>query len=187
MSETVYFDLETQRSFNDVGGSSNIVKMGVSVACAYSTRTGEYHLYREDELDALVELLVKADLVVGYNHVRFDYGVLEAYTVLALADQTVNLDMLLDLESHIGRRLRLDAVASATLNVGKTAVGTDALKWWQEYKKAGSSEPLMKIAEYCAYDVKVTKCVHEYGVEHGHVKYLDNSGIEQIVPVQWKS
>jgi uncharacterized protein YprB with RNaseH-like and TPR domain len=186
MPETVYFDLETQRSFNDVGGSSNIVKMGVSVACAYSTKTGEYSLYREDELDGLVTLLTKADLVVGHNHVRFDYGVLEAYTVLDLEDQTVNLDMLLDLEKHTGRRLRLDAVASATLGVGKTAVGTDALKWWQQYKASRDPEPLLKIAEYCAYDVKVTKCVYEYGVAHGHVKYADNGGQEQIVPVSWK-
>ena len=186
MSDTVYFDLETQRSFNDVGGSSNIVKMGVSIACAYSTRTKEYHIYREDELDDLVAMLVKADLVVGHNHVRFDYGVLEAYTVLDLEAQTVNLDMLIDLEKHVGRRLRLDAVASATLGVGKTAVGTDALKWWQQYKKSGDNEPLLKIAEYCAYDVKVTKCVYEYGKEHGHVKYADNSGNEQIVPVDWK-
>ena len=185
MPETVYFDLETQRSFNDVGGSSNIVKMGVSVACAYSTKTGEYSLYREDELDGLVTLLTKADLVVGHNHVRFDYGVLEAYTVLDLEDQTVNLDMLLDLEKHTGRRLRLDAVASATLGVGKTAVGTDALKWWQQYKASGDHDPLLKIAEYCAYDVKVTKCVYEYGVAHGHVKYADNGGQEQIVPVSW--
>lgn len=186
MSETVYFDLETQRSFNDVGGSSNIVKMGVSVACAYSTKTGEYSIYREHELDDLVAMLVKADLVVGHNHVKFDYGVLEAYTVLDLAAQTVNLDMLLELEKHTGRRLRLDAVASATLGVGKTAVGTDALKWWQLYKKTGDPKPLMDIAEYCAYDVKVTKCVYEYGKEHGHVKYGDNSGNEQIVPVDWK-
>ena len=186
MGHTVYFDLETQRSFNDVGGSSNLVKMGVSVACAYSTETGKYALYREDELDDLVALLVKADLVVGHNHVRFDYGVLEAYTVLDLAAQTVNLDMLIDLEKHVGRRLRLDAVASATLGVGKTAVGTDALKWWQKYKATGDPEPFLNIAEYCAYDVKVTKCVYEYGVEHGHVKYNDNSGNEQIVPVDWK-
>ena len=186
MSETVYFDLETQRSFNDVGGSSNVVKMGVSVACAYSTKTGEYQIYREDELDGLVALLTKADLVVGHNHVRFDYGVLEAYTVLDLEAQTVNLDMLLDLEKHTGRRLRLDAVATATLGVGKTAVGTDALKWWHQHKATGSVEPLLKIAEYCAYDVKVTKCVYEYGVEHGHVKYADNAGSEKIVPVSWK-
>jgi DEAD/DEAH box helicase domain-containing protein len=33
--------------------------------------------------------------------------------------------------------------------------------------------------------VKVTKGVHEYGREHGHVKYDDGSGNEQIVPVHW--
>jgi DEAD/DEAH box helicase domain-containing protein len=119
--------------------------------------------------------------------VRFDYGVLEGYTVLDLAAQTVNLDMLIDLEKHTGRRLRLDAVASATLGIGKTAVGTDALKWWQKYKATGDPEPFLNIAEYCAYDVKVTKCVYEYGVEHGHVKYNDNSGNEQIVAVDWKA
>ena len=186
MGETVYFDLETQRSFNDVGGSSNLVKMGISVACAFSSKTGKYSLYKEDELDDLVALLVKADLVVGHNHVRFDYGVLEAYTVLDLEAQTVNLDMLIDLEKHVGRRLRLDAGASATLGVGKTAVGTDALKWWQKHKATGALEPFVNIAEYCAYDVKVTKCVYEYGVEHGHVQYNDNSGVEQVVPVDWK-
>ena len=94
--------------------------------------------------------------------------------------------MLIDLEKHTGRRLRLDAVASATLGVGKTAVGTDALKWWQQYKASKDPEPLLKIAEYCAYDVKVTKCVYEYGVAHGHVKYADSGGQEQIVPVSWK-
>lgn len=185
MATTVYFDLETQRSFNDVGGSSNLVKMGVSVACAYSTKTGKYTLYREDQLDGLVKLLTKADLVVGHNHMRFDYGVLEGYTVLDLKAQTINLDMLVDLETHTGRRLRLDAVASATLGVGKTAVGIDALKWWQQYKSTGDREPFLKIAEYCAYDVKVTKCVYEYGVKHGHVKYTDNSGNDQVVPVHW--
>ena len=125
----------------------------------------------------------KFDLVVDHNHVRFDYGVLEGYTVLDLGAQTVNLDMLTDLEKHTGRRLRLDAVASATLGIGKTAVGTDALKWWQQYKASGEPEPFLKIAEYCAYDVKVAKCVYEYGVKSGHVKYADNSGNEQVVAV----
>ena len=186
MANIVYFDLETQRSFNDVGGSSHLAKMGVSVACSYSTATGKYDLYGEDDLDRLVDLLRKADQVVGYNHLFFDYGVLEGYTVLDLEAQTVNLDMMIDLHGHTGRRIGLDKVASATLGTGKTAVGTDALKWWQQYKNSGDSEVLMKIAEYCAYDVKVTKCVHEYGVEHGHIKYTDGPG-EQIVPVQWKA
>ena len=64
-------------------------------------------------------------------------------------------------------------------------VGVDALKWWREHQTTGSNEPLMKIAEYCAYDVKVTKCLHEHGREHGYVRYADGSGIEQKVAVNW--
>jgi hypothetical protein len=35
----VYFDLETQRSFGDVGGSAHKDKMGMSVGVTYSTET----------------------------------------------------------------------------------------------------------------------------------------------------
>ena len=185
MPGTVYFDLETQRSFNDVGGSANLGEMKVSVGCSFCTESGEYRVYPEAELEDLVDLLKSADLVVGYNHLHFDYGVLEGYTVLDLFSVTVNLDLMADLKEALGRRVRLGQVATATLGTGKTAVGVDALKWWREHKTTGSHEPLMKIAEYCAYDVKVTKCLHEYGCEHGHVKYDDGSGREQEVPVNW--
>ena len=185
MPGTIYFDLETQRSFNDVGGVANLSKMGVSVGCSYCTESGEYRVYPEDELEDLVQLLTKADLVVGYNHLHFDYGVLEGYTVLDLGSQTVNLDLMVDLKEILGRRVGLDKVASATLGTGKTAVGVDALKWWREHKTTGNNEPLMKIAEYCAYDVKVTKCVHEYGRKYGHIKIDDGSGGEQEVEVNW--
>ena len=39
MRDIVYSDLETQRSFGDVGGAANKDKMGISVGVAYSTRT----------------------------------------------------------------------------------------------------------------------------------------------------
>lgn len=182
----VYFDLETQRSFGDVGGFSKKDKMGISIAVTYSTARGTYEIYRESELDKLGEELCKADLVVGWNHLQFDYPVLQPYIFPTLADQTLNLDMMVDLEEKLGFRLKLDSAASATLGVGKTADGLDALRWWQEYKKSGDFNVLRKIAEYCAYDVKVTKCVHEYALEHGHLKYEDRNGQLQQVAVEWK-
>lgn len=195
MPATVYFDLETQRSFNDVGGASNLSKMGVSVGCSFCTDSGIYRVYPEEELEDLVQLLVRAELVVGYNHLHFDYGVLEGYTVLDLGSQTVNLDLMVDLKNIIGRRIGLGHVAAITLGAGKTAVGVDALKWWREHRAVVGdqdkdstttySEPLMKIAKYCAYDVKVTKCLHEFGRKHGYVKYDDGSGVEQEVAVNW--
>ena len=181
----VYFDLETQRSFGDVGGFSHKAKMGVSVGVTYSTARGTYEIYAENEMEKLGEELVRADLVVGWNHLQFDYPVLQPYVFHTLAEQTLNLDMMLELEKIVGFRLKLDSVASASLGTGKTADGLDALRWWQEHKKSGNFAPLRKIAEYCAFDVKVTKCVHEYALEHGLLKYDDKSGRIADVPVVW--
>ena len=182
----VYFDLETQRSFGDVGGFSQKAKMGVSVAVTYSTARGTYEIYSESEMEKLGEELVRADLVVGWNHMQFDYPVLQPYVFHTLAEQTLNLDMMLDLETRLGFRLKLDSVATATLGIGKTGDGLDALRWWQEHKKTGDFTPLRKIAEYCAYDVKVTKCVHEHGLKHGMLKYDDKSGRIAEIAVDWK-
>ena len=181
----VYFDLETQRSFGDVGGSAHKDKMGISVAVTYSTSRGGYRIYGEHDVNELVDELVRADLVVGWNHVEFDYPVLQGYTIYDLPAQTVNLDMMLSLQETLGFRMKLDAAASASLGTGKSADGLDALKWWQEHKKTGSLEPLMKIAEYCAFDVKVTKCVHEYALANGHIKYHDRGGQLQEAVVTW--
>ncbi len=183
---TVYFDLETQRSFGDVGGFSNKSKMGVSVAVTYSTARGTYEIYGENEMEKLGEELVRADLVVGWNHMQFDYPVLQPYVFHTMVEQTINLDMMLELEKIMGHRLKLDSVASASLGMGKTADGLDALRWWQEHKKSGEFEPLRKIAEYCAYDVKVTKHVHEYALDNGFLKYDDKSGRLAEVVVDWK-
>jgi DEAD/DEAH box helicase domain-containing protein len=182
----VYFDLETQRSFGDVGGSAHKDKMGMSVGVTYSTETGQYHIFNEESVAELVEQLIKADLVVGYNHVQFDYPVLQAYTIYDLATQTVNCDMMLDIEEILGHRLKLDAVAQASLNASKTADGLDALKWWQLYKKTDDLTHVLKIAEYCCYDVKVTKEVYEFGLKHGIVKYSDRNGNNQEVVASWK-
>jgi hypothetical protein len=173
----VYFDLETQRSFGDVGGFSNKSKMGVSVAVTYSTARGTYEIYPENEMEKLGEELVRADLVVGWNHMQFDYPVLQPYVFHTMVEQTINLDMMLELEKIVGFRLKLDSVASASLGMGKTADGLDALRWWQEHKKTGSFAPLRKIAEYC---------VHEYAMEHGLLKYDDKSGRVAEVAVDWK-
>ena len=174
----VYFDLETQRTANDVGGWGNKDKMGMSVGVTYSTKTGQYVIYGEDEVDALIDQLVRADLVIGYNHINFDYEVLMKYTIRDLPSQCLSLDLMVDLEEKVGHRPKLEAVACASLGIGKSAVGIDAIKWWQQGK-------VMEIAEYCCFDVKVTKEVHEYGVKHGAVKYVDRTNREHSVEVNW--
>jgi hypothetical protein len=176
--DIVYFDLETRRTANDVGGWGNKHKMGISIAVTYSTKLGEYRIFREEEAADLIHQLVRADLVVGFNHISFDYEVLMGHTIFDFRDQVCSLDLLVELEKKLGRRVKLESVASASLGIGKTADGLEALRWWQQGR-------LVDIAEYCAFDVKVTKCVHEYGARHGFVKYFNRNGHEAQVEVDW--
>ncbi len=174
----VYFDLETIRSANDVGGWSKKGDMGMSVGVTYSTRSGKYIAYPEKRVNELIDQLVKADLVIGFNHINFDYAVLEGYHPFTLNDLCLSLDLLVSIEEKAGHRMKLDSIATASLGAGKTAQGLDAIRWWREGK-------FRDVAEYCCYDVKVTKLVHEFGARNGFIKYDDKFGNIQQVEVNW--
>ena len=88
MKNIVYFDLETQKSAEDVGGWDKISNMKMSVAVTYSTTRGDYKIYGESQVEDLIRELMRADLVVGFNNLRFDYEVLHGYTVLDLTQAT---------------------------------------------------------------------------------------------------
>ena len=177
MPNIVYFDLETQKSAAEVGGWGKKREMKMSVGVTFSTGLGEYKIYDEAHVQDLIKQLMRADLVVGFNILNFDYDVLSAYSPLDLT-QVPTLDLMADLETKLGHRISLEAVAKATINAPKTADGLQALKWWKEGK-------LMEIAEYCCFDVKITKEVHEYGRDHGEVFYNDRLGQRKSAKVKW--
>ena len=177
MKNIVYFDLETQKSADEVGGWSNIRDMRMSVGVTYSTGRGEYRIYAEREVDQLITELMRADLVVGFNNLRFDYEVLHGYTVFDLT-QVPTLDMLVELQKIINHRLSLDSIAHSTLGVEKTAEGMQAIQWFRQGR-------LMEIAEYCCYDVKITRLVHEYGNQYKRLFYKNRFGNKLTVQVSW--
>lgn len=174
----VYFDLETQKSADEVGGWDKINRMGLSVGVTYSTARGDYKIYGEKQVNDLLNELQRADLVVGFNILRFDYEVLHGYTPFDLT-QLPTLDMLVDLQNTLNHRLSLDSIATATFGVEKTAEGLQAIEWFKEGK-------MLEIAEYCCYDVKITKLVHEYGVSQRQLYYNNRFGKKLTVPVKWE-
>jgi hypothetical protein len=177
LKNIVYFDLETQRSADEVGGWDKISRMGMSIGVIFHAGRGEYVIFGENHIEELLSCLQRADLVVGFNILRFDYEVLHGYTALDLR-QLPTLDLMVDLQNKLQHRLSLDAIASATFGLEKTAHGMQALDWF----KAGR---LLDIAEYCCYDVKLTRLVHEHGSKHRQVHYHDRMGKKRTVPVNW--
>jgi DEAD/DEAH box helicase domain-containing protein len=177
LKNIVYFDLETQKSAEEVGGWNNIRDMRMSIGVTYSTFRGDYRIYGEGQVNDLITELMRADLVVGFNNLRFDYEVLHGYTPLDLR-QVPTLDMLQELQKKINHRLSLDSIATTTLGVEKTAEGMQAIHWFREGK-------LIDIAEYCCYDVKITRMVHEYGGQFKQLFYKNRFGAKMTVPISW--
>ncbi len=135
-----------------------------------------YHHYTESRAQALIEELRTADLVVGFNVQEFDYEVLRPYGLDSL--QPTTLDMMQDLAQRLGFRPSLSSVATATLRIGKSADGLQAVRWYRQGQ-------LAKVLDYCQRDVEVTRGVHEFGKAQRFVYYWDRQYQRQMVPVTW--
>jgi DEAD/DEAH box helicase domain-containing protein len=175
--KVVVFDLETQRSFAEVGGRSQFHKLGVSSGVAYRYDRDEFLGVNEEQIGELIDLLGEATLVVGYNIRGFDYEVLRAYTDQDL-QALPSLDLMFDLEQRLGFRPKLDSVVSATLGEGKIADGMQALEWW----RLGEID---KIIEYCREDVRVTRDLYDFGKRNRWVQVSRFGGSPRKVEVDW--
>ncbi|NQU63914.1 MAG: ribonuclease H-like domain-containing protein [SAR324 cluster bacterium] len=192
MKDYLVFDLETQRSAQDVGGWGNIAEMKMSVGVVWDSKQQEYCIYYEEQVMDLIDHLLSGPLIIGYNHLGFDYTVLSGYfsagkernNMLSKLKNANNHDLLVDIKERIGKRIRLDAVARATLKIGKSADGLMALKWYKEYLN-GEPEKLQLITNYCKQDVEVTRDVYLFGVQHKQIFYEDRiEGLKTLV-VDW--
>ncbi|WP_419786356.1 DEAD/DEAH box helicase [Pseudodesulfovibrio sp.] len=170
-------DIETRFSADEVGGWGRADRMGVSIACLYDSDGEAMFDYEQDQIDDLVEHLRKFDLVIGFNHVKFDYAVLGGLHPFNFRGLR-NLDLLTAVQARLGYRIKLDNLAQATLDVGKSADGLKALEWWKEGR-------LDLITEYCRQDVAVTRDLYLFGREHGHVFFTNKAGSKVKLPIEW--
>ena len=167
----VVFDLETQNTFADVG-SSDPKDLSISVGCAYDSETNTYTTVAIDEIHKLWPIFEKAEVLVGYNSDHFDIPLLNKYYPGDLT-HIKSIDILSSIKDSFGKRLRLDSVAQATIGAKKTANGLMAVKWWRE-------GDIASIKKYCQQDVKVTKEVFEFALEHKKVLYKDGHRKKEI-------
>ncbi|MDE7240840.1 Zn-binding domain-containing protein, partial [Desulfovibrio sp.] len=179
----VVFDVETRRSAAEVGGWGLARKMGVSVAVLYDSRDDAYHAFRQEELAGLFERLAGAELVVGFNSVRFDYAVIAPFAPPSFpkgADLRglPSLDLLQRIHDRLGYRVSLGNLGEATLGEPKSADGLQALRWWKEGR-------LEEIAAYCRKDVELTRRLYLFGLENGYVLFSNKAGQRARVPVDF--
>lgn len=177
MAGEIVLDIETQNTFDEVGGYFTD-RLKVSVVVAYYYDTDTYESYLEADLPKMFAKLELGSRIIGYNSIGFDMPVLNNYYLGDLL-KIPQLDMLAHINKALGFRIKLDDVAKATLGTQKSAHGLQAVQWWKEGK-------IDEIITYCQQDVKVTKEVYEFGLKNGFLLYDDRSGERHAIPVDFR-
>lgn len=103
---------------------------------------------------------------------------LQQYTDAIVLAKLPTVDMMREIQRRLGYRLKLDAIATATLDVSKSADGLQAVRWWREGR-------IDEIIAYCQQDVEVTRRIYEFGRQNRYVQYYDRQYRIKKVPVAW--
>ena len=171
------FDVETQRSAQEVGGWHRADLMGISCAVLYDSTEDTYFEFLDHQVPQLVEHLESCNLVIGFNIKKFDFRVLGGYSDFSF-ETLPTLDILEDVHSRLGYRLSLDHLASVTLGQKKTTDGLQALRWWKQGR-------IREIIDYCKADVKITRDLYQYGKEKGYLLFTNRAKKTVRIPVNW--
>lgn len=174
MRREVVLDIETRNTFQDVG-AYNPSLLQVSLVGCYFYETDTWESFLEEDLPKLWPRLETADRVIGYNLFGFDYPCLQSYYTGDLK-RIPTVDIMVEIEKRIGFRVKLDSVAQATLGVGKSGDGLQAVEFWRKGE-------IDKLREYCLQDVRVTRDVYEKALNEQKVFYFDRLGQKKEVPL----
>jgi DEAD/DEAH box helicase domain-containing protein len=164
-------DIETQNTFEEVG-SADPAMLDISVVGVYDSKDDSYYAYEEHEFPKLWPVLESADILIGYNSDHFDIPCLNRYYPGDLI-KIKSVDLLKEIRNSLGRRLRLDSVAEATLGMNKSGHGLQAITWW----RAGEKE---KVKSYCLDDVRITKELYDYARKHKKLMFKDGLQLRDI-------
>jgi DEAD/DEAH box helicase domain-containing protein len=160
----ITFDIETTNIFQDVG-SNDPVALDIAVVCIHDSNTGEYSSYEQKDFSKLWPILESADALITFNGDHFDIPLLNKYYSGDLM-KIKSVDLLREVRESLGRRIKLDTLAEATLGKKKSGHGLEAITWWREGKKD-------KVIQYCIDDVKITRELFDYAIANKKLLYKD--------------
>ena len=160
----VTFDIETANWMSDTG-SGDPAELTIALVGIHDSESDVYTSYVKSELPKLWPVLERTDILVGYNSEHFDIPLLNKYYPGNLT-KIKSVDLMKEVYAVLGRRLKLDSLAEATLGEKKIASGPQSLQWW----RAGEVE---KVREYCLKDVEITKRLFDTALAKGALKYKE--------------
>lgn len=168
----IILDVETQKSFDDVGGYFP-EKLGISFVGAiirdqhpsvFGEAVAETRLELfEQDLDKLWHVLETCDVIIGFNLDGFDMLTFKPY-YRGDVSRLPTLDLMTRFKEKAGHRISLDAIAAETLGTKKSGDGLDAIGYYENGE-------LNKLAAYCMKDVEITRDIYDFGRIYKRVRY----------------
>jgi RNase_H superfamily len=159
----ITFDIETYSPTKS--DKINTSELRASVIGAYISWTNQYIAFLEEDAKYFTELLKKADLVIGWNHIWFDIPVMQKYADYDLSKLPM-YDLMVEMEKVVGFKLKLDNVAKANLKESKTDT-------YEQFKHYYWNEEWFKLIDYCMNDVRLTNDIFLKAFKKESISYYD--------------
>jgi DEAD/DEAH box helicase domain-containing protein len=174
---TYILDLQTQKTFEDVGGKKGTSQMGISFAALLKHNTDEIKVYTETDINTLLDEIFSSYLIVGLNLKKFAYKVLSGYRNSDF-EGVKSLDILEYIRKKIIRRLSINDLFLGTLGINKSI---DNMKIARLYKE----KKIEEVKQITIQNVKALNSVYSFGKQKGYVFINDRAGQRWKISVCW--
>lgn len=178
----VVLDLEIARPIDsdpDGWAAARRGDLGVSAVVIWDSLTDRPHVYDERTINAAMEHLNSADLIVGWNIQDFDIPCLEGFTE-TLVD-VPQYDILQKVWESLGSRFlkgyKLGDVAQRTIDRKKSGNGESA-------PKLASLHRYAELFDYCINDVSITKELYNFILDNGYIVGTDGGQVQIEPPAE---
>ena len=175
--ETYIIDIQTRKTYEDVGGKKGTYQMGISYAALLNHDTDEITVYTEQDVNMLINNIFSSRLVVGLSLKKFIYQVLSGYGNSDF-ENIRSLDVLDYLRKKIIRRPSIEELLSGTLDINRSI---DNMKIARLFKEGKSDE----VRQITIQNVKDLNSIYTFGKQRGHVFINDDTGQRWKISVCW--
>ncbi len=143
----------------------------------------EYKYIGKEDLDEFVQMMINFDgYIIGYNNIRFDNPVCIYNSTKNQQDIDIlnnkTIDLFVFFQKMTGKRLWLNKVATALVNVQKTLESW--VEWevlWKQYLETKDEKMLEEFKKYCKNDVRMTALVLLYLLHYKKI-FMETDEIE---------
>jgi DEAD/DEAH box helicase domain-containing protein len=159
------FDVEILKTVESVGGWDATDKMGICCAVVYDSSGNTFRVYGDGDEARLITDLLDCDVCVGFNHIEFDWRVVQRLPKSVDPRATMPLvqvqqyDVMIETKkaANVHKYVKgygLNAIAEVTLGKKKTLEGSLAPVAWAKGEYC-------KVISYCINDVVLTRDLFE--------------------------